>query len=90
MSISATFDTLDFVNDLKKGGIKQEEAEAITHATQKAIVQIFEIKNVATKNDLIKLQLELQKFIFKSTGLLAALIAVIGAAQTLVHFFPVK
>ena len=94
MNLSATFDTLDFVNELKKGGIKQEEAEAITNATKKAMVQILEVKEVATKLDIhalkldiANLQINMQKFMFKTT---LWIIGSLGGLQALLHFFPGK
>ena len=48
----AAFDTLAYMDELKRAGIKVEEAEAITKATQKALIQVMENRDLATKSDI--------------------------------------
>lgn len=83
MISNITFDTLECVNDLKKCGLKQETAEAITKATAKALNQMMDIKEIATKKDLIALRIELQAFIVKS---ISYSIAILASLQTIFHF----
>lgn len=56
-----SFDTLEYMDELKKSGMKQEEAEAITKATAKAFTQMMETKELATKSDIKTLELALRK-----------------------------
>ena len=55
------FDTLEYLNDLKESGMRQEEAEAITRATSKAFSQLIEIKQLTTKHDLKELEIGVKK-----------------------------
>jgi|GEM_PF-3500580 hypothetical protein len=61
MRASITFDTLEYMDELKRSGMKQEEAEAITKATAKAFTQMLDTKEVAVKNDLKSLELAVKK-----------------------------
>lgn len=61
MRANITFDTLEYMDELKRSGMKVEEAEAITKATQKAFNQMMETKEVATKSDLQHVELALKK-----------------------------
>jgi hypothetical protein len=78
-----TFDTLEYMDELKRSGMKHEEAEAITKATSKAFNQMMETKELSTKADLLKLKNELEHFIVKMVG---TSIAVLGGLQTFFHF----
>lgn len=49
---SPIFDTLAYMQDLRSGGMTQEEAEAFTKATEKALHQALEEKQIATQDDL--------------------------------------
>lgn len=88
MKSAITFDTMQYMTELKESGMKQEEAEAITRATSKALGQMIESKEVATKSDLLQLKIDLTKTIsdtmWKTVGILVAF-------QTLtigiLHFF---
>jgi len=75
MRSHVNFDTLEYMDELKKSGMKQEVAEAITKATSKALNQMMETKEIATKNDIQELKIELVKFIsastWKTVGILA-------------------
>jgi high-affinity K+ transport system ATPase subunit B len=50
------FDTLQFTDELKRSGIDQGHAEAITKATAKALSQVIEARNIATKSDISALK----------------------------------
>ena len=78
-----TFDTMQYMDDLKKGGMTQEQAEAITKAISNALSQLMETKDISTKRDLQTLKMELQGFIVKS---LTTTAAVLGGIQVLFHF----
>lgn len=82
---SINFDTLDYMEELKKSGMKQAEAEAITKATAKALTQMMETKELATKKDLSILKIELQAFIVKAV---TTTIAILGGLQALFHYLP--
>ncbi len=56
MRTSIAFDTLDFMDELKRSGMQQDHAEAITKATAKAIYQALEANNIATKKDINELK----------------------------------
>ncbi len=56
MQSSITFDTLGFMDELKRSGMQQGHAEAITKATAKAISTSLEANNIATKNDISELK----------------------------------
>lgn len=90
MRANVTFDTLDFMDELKRSGMKQEEAEAITKATAKALNQMVETKELATKKDLQDIKVELIKFISESTwktiGILATFQTVIIGLFGLIQF----
>ena len=62
-----TFDTLEYMDELKRSGMKHEEAEAITKATSKAFNQMMETKEVSTKLDLKELEL---RMIVKVAGMM--------------------
>lgn len=78
-----SFDTLDYMDELKRSGMKQEEAEALTRATAKAFTQMMETKELTTKRDLMNLKMELQSFIVKS---ITTSIVILGGLQTIFHF----
>lgn len=90
MRANVTFDTLDFMDELKRSGMKQEEAEAITKATAKALNQMVETKELATKKDLQDIKVELIKFISESTwktiGILATFQTIIIGLFGLIQF----
>lgn len=79
-----TFDTLEYLEGLKKAGMNAEEAEAITKATQKALNQILDTYDIATKKDIRDLKVELQSFIIKS---ITSSIGVICSIQAILHIF---
>lgn len=56
MRASITFDTLDFMDELKRSGMQQDHAEAITKATAKALSQALEANSIATKRDISELK----------------------------------
>lgn len=56
MHSSISFDTLDFMDELKKSGIQESHAEAITKATAKALYQALETSSLATKKDISDLK----------------------------------
>jgi len=61
MKHAIIFDTLEYMDELKRSGMEQGQAEAMTKATSKALNQLMETKEVATTNDLKTLELNLQK-----------------------------
>lgn len=83
MKAAVTFDTLEYMDELKRSGMKQVEAEAITKATAKAFTQMMETKELATKKDLMILKSELQSFIVKA---ITTSIFILGGLQTFFHF----
>lgn len=56
MRTSIAFDTLDFMDELKRSGMQQDHAEAITKATAKALSQALEANNIATRKDIDELK----------------------------------
>lgn len=80
---SISFDTLEYMDELKRSGMRQEEAEAITKATAKAFAQMMETKELVTKGDLMKTKNELEAFIIKT---ITTSVVVLGGLQTLFHF----
>jgi hypothetical protein len=56
MRASISFDTLDFLEELRKAGMQQDHAEAITKATAKALSQAIEANAIATKKDISELK----------------------------------
>lgn len=81
---SAMFDALEYMDDLKKSGIEQEQAEAMTKAMAKAFSQMLDNQQLATKVDLKDLKMELQSFIVKSV---ISTIGILGGIQAiLLHY----
>lgn len=78
------FDTLEFSDELKKNGIDDCAAEAITHATSKAFAQLLESQQVCTKKDLKDLEMRLYSFIVKGT---VTVISTLGGLQTVFKIF---
>ncbi len=87
MKSHIAFDTLEFTDDLKKGGFKQEEAEAVAKATAKAFTQMIDTKELATKKDILELKIELKSFI---GNVIIGSFVILAGVQTLLHFFPGK
>jgi hypothetical protein len=83
MRATPTFDTLEYMNELKRSGMKQEEAEAITNANTKAFNQMIDTKELSTKTDLMTLKSELQSFIVRCV---TTTIVILGGLQTIFHF----
>jgi hypothetical protein len=67
-----TFDTLQFVQRLKKAGVQEKEAEAIAEAVRDAQAN----SEIATKRDLAELKADLVKWVV-TVGVLQT--AMIGA-----------
>lgn len=53
---AVNFDTLKYSQELKKSGMKSQEAEAITRATAEAWAQLMDAKELATKTDILNLE----------------------------------
>ena len=53
---ATTFDTLAYSKLLRDAGIAQEQAEALTKAQQLALDEMFAIKEIATKSDILRLE----------------------------------
>jgi hypothetical protein len=83
MHAHISFDTLEYMDELKRGGINQGEAEAITKATAKAFTQMMVVKELCTKKDLTELKTDLQGFIIK---VVTTTIFVLGSIQTFLHY----
>lgn len=83
-TLKITFDTLEYMQVLRDAGIKQQEAEAITKASNQAFSQLLEAQEVATKRDLVHLRSELQSFIVKAIG---GAVVILGLIQTIFHFY---
>jgi len=83
MESHINFDTLEYLEELKRGGIHHLEAEAITKATSKAFMQMMIAKDLATKKDLIDLKTDLQNFIVKAVS---TTIVILGSIQTCIHY----
>ena len=84
MKSQINFDTLEYMEELKKSGLTQEQAEGITKATAKAFIQMADLKELATKTNLLTLELSLKSFIVKSF-LLG--ISALGTIQALIQHF---
>lgn len=59
MRATVPFNTLEYMDELKASGMKEEIASAITKATAKAFVQSMETKEIVTKTDAKDLKIEL-------------------------------
>lgn len=90
MRSNVIFDTLEYMDELKRSGMKQEEAEAITKATAKALTQLVETKELTTKKDIQEAKIELIKHISDSTwktiGILATFQTVIIGVFGLIQY----
>lgn len=82
MISSVPFDSLSFIDELKKGGFDNEKAEAIARANTQAFKQMIMIEDICTKMDLYKCKAELQMFIIKTV---TTSIMILGGLQTLFH-----
>lgn len=56
-----SFDTLEYMDELKKAGMNNKEAEAITKATAKAFNQIMETREVSTRSDITSIKEEINQ-----------------------------
>ena len=81
MKTHINFDTLEYMEELKKYDLSQKQAEGITKATAKAFDQMIEVKELATKSDLLALELRLKELIVKSS---ITIISIIVGLQTIV------
>jgi len=91
MRATITFDTLEYMDELKRSGMRVEEAEAITKATQKAFGQMIETKDIATKRDIQEAKTELVKYMnegaWKIIGILATFQTLILGIFGLIQYF---
>jgi hypothetical protein len=71
MQASVSFDTLEFLEDLKRSGIPELQAEAITRATAKALNQFLDSKEIATKKDINELKELIHSNSYKIIGAVA-------------------
>ena len=91
MKSHITFDTLEYMDELKNAGMEQGLAEAITKANAKAFNQMIDMKELVTKKDLKEMEVSLIKFIgssmWKTIGILATfqtlIIGIFGLIQHL-------
>lgn len=77
---SITFDTLEFMDGIKESGLSQEQAEAITKVTSKAIAQIISTNDLALKDDIRQLEIKMIKVVNDSMW---KIIGIIGTLQTI-------
>ena len=91
MRSTITFDTLEYSEELKKSGMKPETAEAITKATQKALNQLVDVKELSTKKDIQEVKIDLMKYISDSTwktiGILATFQTIILSIFGFIQYF---
>jgi phosphoribosylformylglycinamidine (FGAM) synthase PurS component len=73
-----TFDTLQFVQRLKKAGVRDSEAEAIAEAVRDAQTNA----DIATKRDIIEVKAELKRDIAETKAELIKWVVSVGALQT--------
>lgn len=86
MQTSISFDTLEFLEDLKKSGIPEIQAEAITRATAKALNQFLEAKDLATKEDIIELKELINSTMIKTISYISIVQGIIIAFyQFIIH-----
>lgn len=87
MKAHVTFDTLEFVETLKKGGVEDKKAEALSRATNKALNQFLEAHNLVTveilQSELLSLEKRIYTFIVKS---LSWAVSILIGMQSLFHF----
>lgn len=57
----ATFDALAYSETLQEGGIPMEQANAFARAQKKAMDEAINARDLATKKDLLELELRLTK-----------------------------
>jgi hypothetical protein len=90
MSTAVPFDTLEYMDEIKRSGMDQEHAEAITKATAKAFNQMVGIKELTTKKDLQEVKIDLIKVIHENTwktiGILATFQTIIIGAFGLIQY----
>ena len=82
MMAHTPFDTLAFANKLKVAGMASGIAEVQAEATAEVIGALME-NQLATKQDLVALELKISSLIIKS--MLTSITVIIGI-QTLLHF----
>lgn len=76
MRADVTFDTLSFMETLKKSGMPQEQAEALTKATVKSFHQLIDFQEIINKRAYMHLKNDLMRHItytmWKTVGFVAA------------------
>lgn len=80
--VTAIFDTLAFANRLKNAGADTRLAEVHAEATAEILGGLME-NQLATKNDLLGLEMKLSALYLKMT---VGSVTLIIALQTLLHF----
>lgn len=81
MRANLTFDTLEYAEELKKSGMKQEQAEAITKANTKAFAQMMDIHQLANKRDIMEIEVKIIKSINENTW---KIIGILATFQTII------
>lgn len=66
MISNVTFDTLEYSNELKRSGIPEQQAEAITKATSNALQQVLDSEHLATKKDIQEIKSLIHAITFKT------------------------
>lgn len=56
---SITFDTLKFVEHLRKAGVPEDQAKAMSDAQKELLTEIFEQQELATKTDIKDIELKI-------------------------------
>ncbi|GHU37257.1 hypothetical protein AGMMS50256_34970 [Betaproteobacteria bacterium] len=82
-----TFDTLQFVQRLKKAGVKEPEAEAIAEAVRDVqasadVATKQDLANLATKQDLASVEAKLEVKIAETKADLVKWVVSVGVLQT--------
>jgi hypothetical protein len=87
------FDTLEYMDELKRSGMKPDEAEAITKATARAFTQLMDTKELCNKKDLMDAKMDIMKHIsdttWKTIGILCTFQTVVIGIFGLVQYVKV-
>lgn len=84
---ATAFDTLAYANKLKMAGVEPKIAEAQSEATAEILHNLI-IEQLATKNDLKNLKVEICIFIAKALSwAIGALVGILTIIQLVFHFW---
>ncbi|MEO5339170.1 MAG: hypothetical protein H7837_01440 [Magnetococcus sp. MYC-9] len=91
MSLSVTFDTLEFTEQLKAAGVPDEQAKGHAKAFAIAMRQVEESKKdaLATRGDVLRLEKEIEKAKVETIKwVIATGIVILGGMATINRVFP--